>query len=662
MRKALMLLLVFSMMVGLFSAAVTAVTGETQQPVRNAGQDVSAVLDATMAQLAATVTAPSFGTNAGEWTVLCLARGGYYEKDHVYFSDYYERIVQTVNAKATSINLNGALHKVKSTDNSRLIVALSSIGKDATCVGDWNLTAPYDDFTWVKKQGINGAVWALIALDSNNYETTDPTIRRQCIDYILDAELEGGGWALNGTNLDVDITAMTLQSLYRYRAWEGVEAAAQRAFIRLSDEQLDNGGFKYGAIETSESAAQMIVACTVWGINPDSDSRFIKNGHSVLDNLLSYYVEDSAMFAHQGDLPDNMATDQACYALIAYDRFLKGKPSLYDCSDVLFGNAPTQTNEMTATLGLPSQINSGDFFNGIIGIDRWNNEAEYKLIDFIVNVPDGIAVTDVTASNRLAGGEVSWNLECGRLRVVYFDANENTSLTVSGEAFPAELFTIRFCAETVIGGGKLSFAVSGMSVKSSSDSFDEDAMCVVNTATASATVSVVNGISFSAVCLYEGDDVDLIPVTKKAVTVAVSGLRSASKLIYKDESNEITFYYSPQISEKSGVVTYVALVDASIAMENFIDENRFRIISAIAETILFGDCNADGVINAQDALAAVDVWLRKGDEPTERQILSMNVNADSRVNTFDALGIVEAFTNAADFGVVTKAATVTTGR
>ena len=33
---------------------------------------------------------------------------------------------------------------------------------------------------------------------------------------------------------------------------------------------------------------------------------------------------------------NGMATDQVCYALVAYDRFLKGKASLYDMSDVTF--------------------------------------------------------------------------------------------------------------------------------------------------------------------------------------------------------------------------------------------------------------------------------------------------------------------------------------
>ena len=143
-------------------------TPEPEQPRQP--QDVSTVLNATMAQLATTVTAPSFGTNAGEWTVFSLARGGYFAKDNVYFTDYYNRIVATVNQIAAEVNMNGALDKNKSTENSRLIVALSAIGKDARAVGDWNLVEAYsaNGINWIKKQGMNGTIWTLIALDSGN--------------------------------------------------------------------------------------------------------------------------------------------------------------------------------------------------------------------------------------------------------------------------------------------------------------------------------------------------------------------------------------------------------------------------------------------------------------------------------------------------------------
>ncbi len=634
-----------------------------EEPPREA-QDVSAVLNATMAQMAATVTEPAFGTTAGEWTVFGLARGGYYAKDNAYFTDYYDRIVETVNTTAAKVNLNGALHKSKSTDNSRLIVALSAIGKDATSVGDWDLVEAYsaNGFDWIKKQGINGSIWALIALDSGSYATTDATIRQQCVDSIVSLQHDDGGWSLMANKTyasDPDITGMALTALYPYRDQPAVAEACAEAFTCLSGLQHDNGTFASGGAECSESCAWVIIACTAWGINPDTNSRFIKNGNSVVDGLLAHYVEEEAMFQHViGGGANAMGTDQGCYGLVAYDRFVKGKTALYDYSDVTF-DAVEESDEMTATLGLPAEINSGDSFNGIISINKWDNDAGYKLIDFIMTVPEGLSVTGVTAGDRLTGGQVSWNLEAetGKLRVVYFDANENATLTVSGEEFPAELFAVGFKADNVAAGSQLDLAISGMSVKLNSDSADENAMIIVNTDTAKGTVDVVVGISFSAVCLYEGDDVDLIPSTKKAVAVAVTGIAKGTKLTYTDGTE---FQYSKEVSDKTGISTYVAIVDAAIPMESFVNDGNFTIAGGDADTVTFGDVNGDGVINAQDALGAVDAWLRKGEEPTDHDILTMNVNGDSRINTFDALGIVEAFVNGTEYGVVTKAATITT--
>ena len=651
--------------------AKVTVTEKEEEPAPEAPrqpQSVSSVLNATMAQLAATVTEPVFGTTAGEWTVLSLARGNYYAKDNAYFAGYYDRIVETVNTTAASVNMSGALHKSKSTENSRLIVALSALGIDATSVGDWDLVEAYstNGFDWIKKQGLNGTIWALIALDSNNYATTDTTIRQQCVDSILSLQHNDGGWALQANlsyNSDPDVTGMALTALYPYRDQPAVAAAVEEAFACLSAMQHDNGTFASDGSECSESCAWVIVSTTMWGINPDTDSRFIKNGNSVVDALLTHYLEDSATFQHIVGAGSNaMATDQSCYALVAYDRFINNKTALFDYSDVTFGAATPSGDEMVATLGLPAEINPGAAFNGVVSIDKWDNEAGYKLIDLIVNVPNGVSVTGVTAGSKLTGGEIRWNLEAetGKLRIVYFDANENTTLTITGEEFPAELFTIGFKADSTAGGNKLSVAISGMSVKLISDSADENAMEIVNIDAAKGTVDVVVGISFSTVCLYEGDDVDLIPATKKAVAVAITGIAQGSKLTFKNGETEIVFLYSKEVTEKTGVSTYVALVDATIDMAKFSDAKNFTIGAVSEDAITFGDINGDGEINAQDALAAVDTWLRKGEQPTDLQILTMNVNGDSRINTFDALGIVEAFVNGTEYGVVTKAATITT--
>ena len=656
-------------------ATVTVKAAEASEQPRQP-QDVSAVLNATMAKLAETVTAPAFGTTAGEWTVFGLARGGYYAKDNAYFTDYYNRIVETVNTTAASVNLNGALHKSKSTDNSRLIVALSAIGKDATSVGDWDLVEAYsaNGFSWIKKQGLNGTIWALIALDSNDYATSDTTIRQQCVDSIVSLQHDDGGWSLMANKTyasDPDITGMALTALYPYRDQPAVAEACAEAIACLSTIQNDNGTYTSGGSECAESCAWVIIACTAWGINPDIDSRFIKNGNSVVDGLLAHYVEEEAMFQHIIGAGSNaMATDQSCYALVAYDRFINDKAALFDYSDVEFDTVIP--GKPKAYLSMPAEITNdvGTAFTASVTIDQWDNKAGYKLVDMVMSVPKDIAVTGVTAS-RLDGGEVSYHMETladgsGKLRVVYFDAATNTDITmrentVGNTDFPAVMFTIDFeVAKVLEAETTLSFAITGMSLKKSSDSTDEKAMVIVDTTNAKAEVKVVEGISYTAVCLYTGDDIDLIPADKKAVAVFVTGLKAPAELTYDDGTNEYDLIYSEEM-KNGDIHTYVALVEASIPMENFVNKDYYRLEkeNKPADTITFGNTNSDtdDVINAQDALAAVDAWLRKGDAPEGKEILVLNVNGDSRINTFDALGIVEHFVGGGSYGVVTKAAT-----
>lgn len=665
-------------------AKVTVTSKEEPQPeapeTDRKAQDVSGVLNATMAKLASTVTEPNFGTNAGEWTVFSLARGNYYGKNHAYFKNYYNRIVETVNTEAASVNMSGALHKNKSTENSRLIVALSAIGKDATSVGNYDLVEAYsaNGFSWIKKQGLNGTIWALIALDSNDYETSDETIRQQCVDAILEAQHDDGGWALQA-NLsyasDPDITGMTLTALYPYREQEAVAKACEEAFAWLSDAQNDDGTYSSGGEKCSESCAWVIVAATTWGINPDTDSRFIKNNKSVVDGLLAHYLEDEAEFQHMiGAGANHMATDQSCYALVAYNRLMNDQPALFDYSDVASndseGSVDPETDEMTLTVGFPEKVEgkAGTTFNAVLSINKWDNEAEYKVIDFVSTVPSGLEVTNVTNGSNLTGGEVSYHLENGtnKLRVVYMDTNNNSNLTMKGDNFPAELFTITYrVKEDVLpendgSASKFDIYIDGMSVKLLPDSSDPNAMIIVNTEKAYGTIGIVTGVSYSAVCLYTGDGVDLIPSTKKAVAVTVTGLSESSKLTYDDGNHTIEFKYSPEISNKTGVEAYVALVDASIPMENFVNKENYTLGKGDAEQLNFGDSNADGVVNAQDALAAVNFWIRKGDSPSDAHILALNVNGDSRLNTFDALGIVESFVNHIEYTILTKAAILAT--
>ena len=629
--------------------------------------DYKTTLNETMAQLAATVTEPSFGTGAGEWTVLSLARGNYYDTGDKYFEDYYSRIEETVKEKAASVNLNGALHKVKSTENSRLIMALSAIGKDPTKVGGVDLVGAYSEngFGWIKKQGLNGPVFALIALDTYNYKTSDATIRQQCVDYILQAELANGGWALSGTTADPDMTAMVLQALANYADNSDVKDAAERGFAALSSIQKDNGGYASWGSVNSESIAQVIVACTAWGIDPSTDSRFVKSGGSAVDALLEFYVPDGKGFAHvlettggyAGGEVNAMATDQACYALVAYDRFVNNKNALYDMSDVTH----PEPAGISASISLPAEISNkkGTTFNAIVSVSDWDNEAGWKLVDATLSIPKNVTVTGVTMGSRVSGGNVMYKLdENGKLRIVYFDAENNSTIEVSGSSFPAEFFIVGLELTddiSVKNKGEITVSVDEMNLKKSSDESDDSAVTVVNTATAKATSDVVKGVSFTAKCLYVGDGADLIPTDKMAIAIFATELENGAQISYK--SGAVKLHYSRLLSEKLGVCTYVAMVSADTDLGEFANAANYTYDETeTADALNFGDTNSDGVVNAQDALNAANAWLRKTDAPDDEGILRTNVTGDGRINTSDALGIVENFVNGDDFGVVAKAA------
>ena len=281
----------------------------------------------TTGDFMATLGTPTVNSTGGEWMVIGLARSG-----RPVPAGYYDNVVEYVKAMADA---NERLHRAKVTDNARVILALTAIGKDVTNVGGHNLLKGLDNMAYVQKQGINGPIFTLIALDSHNYPTMGDVTREKLIQVILDAQLPGGGWNLSGENADTDMTAMAIQALAPYyKTNEAVKAAVDKALEALSALQRNDGGFGSWGTVNSESCAQVIVALTALGIDPATDSRFVKNGSTVLGALAGFYV-DGGGFKHTADGERNgMATEQGYYALAAYYRFVNGQTSLYDMSDV----------------------------------------------------------------------------------------------------------------------------------------------------------------------------------------------------------------------------------------------------------------------------------------------------------------------------------------
>ena len=212
-----------------------------------------------------------------------------------------------------------------------------------TNVGGHNLLKGLDSMDYIQTQGINGPIFTLIALDSHNYPTMGDVTREKLIQVILDAQLTDGGWNLSGENADPDMTAMAIQALAPYyKTNETVKAAVDKALEALSALQRNDGGFGSWGTVNSESCAQVIVALTALGIDPIADSRFVKNGLTVLDALASFYVTGGGFRHTAGGDRDGMATEQGYYALAAYYRLLAQKTSLYDMSDVTVTVTPDQ--------------------------------------------------------------------------------------------------------------------------------------------------------------------------------------------------------------------------------------------------------------------------------------------------------------------------------
>ena len=304
---------------------------------------------------------PAPGTIGGEWMVIGLLRSG---RELADADAYYDAVVQYVKE---NINEQNQLHRAKSTENSRIILALTAMGKDVTDVGGYNLLEGLSDMDYVKRQGINGPIWALIALDSGNYPAPEGNVTRNTlIQEILDAQLSDGGWALSGNVSDADMNGMALQALAPYRrSIPAVRDAIDEALIALCGMQAADGSYASIDGKSSESVAQVVAALAALGYDADKDPRYIKNDNSALDALCAFFVEGGGFRHIIGGGRDGMATEQSYYALVAYYRMLDGEKSLFDMTDIVdmggdavaeeMLTAETEQTEAAAVETAPSQ-------------------------------------------------------------------------------------------------------------------------------------------------------------------------------------------------------------------------------------------------------------------------------------------------------------------
>ena len=590
-------------------------------------QKLNKSMQETAALMYKTIPEPVVASIGGEWTVLSLARSGI-KVPKKYYEDYYKRVEKTVK------DAKGILHRMKFTEYSRVILALTAINKDVTDVGGYNLLSYLSDFDNVKKQGINGPIFALIAFDAGNYDipidkkASVQTTRQGIIDFILDKEIhkgtsKAGGWALSGTDPDPDITFMAIQSLANYMDQKEVKEAVDRALKIMSKKQLSTGGYNSWGTENCESTAQAIVALTALGIDIDTDSRFIKtdkkgNKNTLMDGMMQFYCKGGG-FAHVNEGYDGgggsgtglnaMATDQGMYALDAYYRYINGKNKLYNMTDasqtLAIGNNPDLEKKPN------NNNNNNDNNNGNNGNNNQNTNQGNR-------------------NNGNTNGNINGNT-----------GNKNVKTDNQGN----KKYTSN------VGGKK-----------------------VTTTENKSATISIKT--------IYSGEKDGLIPENKKCVIIQFEKKEKEQIVGFKvSEKKQQYLYYSKELSKKSGCATYIALFDTSVEKEALLnmdnyefhkiqkeDNNTDQVITDATDSqnkdqqqedyihpekyeITFGDVNNDKVVNAQDILDVQSILSGKLDLTDERQIIAINVSMDSKIDNGDINQIMDNFVAKKDYTI-----------
>ncbi len=261
-----------------------------------------------------------------DWDVLGLARS-----NQEVPSTYYKAFENYVKEE------KGNFRKV--TDYERMALAVTAIGKDPRNVAGYNFIEKIYNNERMTTQGTNGVIFALLAMDANNYEVPNNALwtREKLLTWLLEQQKSDGGFPLaEGAASDIDMTAMALQALANpnYQKIKEAKTATDKAVTWLSEQQQTNGGFQSAGSENSESISQVIIALSSLGID-SNDKRFKKEKGDLLTALLSFINTDGGISHTKGGKSDYMATQQGLMAFSAYNRFENRINSLYDMTDAI---------------------------------------------------------------------------------------------------------------------------------------------------------------------------------------------------------------------------------------------------------------------------------------------------------------------------------------
>jgi len=227
------------------------------------------------------------GNGDADWYAVCLSKYGAYD-----FSGYNASLLRNIDKKGQNYV-------------EKLRMAIASVFTGGKLDYDAILQNS-------ESKGIMCDIYSLQLMNLLNYGADT---QEKAVSAVLSLQLSDGGWALSGTFSDPDVTAMALQALAPYAKKDFAKEKIGFAIDRLSKIQLADGGYKSFGTESSESCSQVIIALSELGIDPLSDERFVKNGFTAVNALMTYQLESGAFSHTLSGSANDKATVQAFMAM-----------------------------------------------------------------------------------------------------------------------------------------------------------------------------------------------------------------------------------------------------------------------------------------------------------------------------------------------------------
>lgn len=371
------------------------------------------------------------GESGNDWMALGTSR--------LHPEQDYPRYLEALSKKIVGYYIANEIKGVKYTDYQRCALTMLALKGDPRNVrysfdGKETSADVISDFSFnmgvktpLGDQGIASRIWALISIDSMQYPVPagSKNTRETLITELLSQQCIDNGFALVGKYSDPDITAMVVQALapyynrtqtYKYKrvndgvvASKSVRKVVDESLALLSSLQKNTGDFTAGwtRARNPQTTAQVALALTCLGIDPQKDSRFIKNGKSLVDGMLAFLQPDKGFKATiESTKSDSMASGQVLYTMAAIIRNIKNMRRLYDFrpeqSSALKANITKITAEIAAASDKtprPKLLSISNSYKLIVDNEKMYVYNYAKIYD-LLNVT--IASSSTPLSNNLA--------------------------------------------------------------------------------------------------------------------------------------------------------------------------------------------------------------------------------------------------------------------